>query len=626
MTIDQASPAFLVAEIGLNHNGSLDLAKELVEQAAWSGANCAKFQMRDMAALYRNAGDPNDIREDVPAQYVLDVLARTRLSTQEMFDAFDHCKKHGVLPLCTPWDLPSVSALEEYGVEAYKTSSADLTNHDLIDAVAQTGKPMLVSTGMSTEAEIEETVALLKGQGADFVLLHSNATYPTPFKDINLNYLERLRAIGECPVGYSGHERGFHVPLAAVALGANVIEKHLTTDKTMEGNDHKISLLPAEYKTMVEGIRQIEDSMGSDTVRIVGQGEQMNRQIFAKSLVASREIRFGEAITADMLDVKGPGEGLQPNKKFELLGRESKRDFNKGDFFFSNDLVDDRIQARTYSFHRPWGIPVRFHDFEELRTKSNMGFLKFHLSYKDMEQDVHQFFSGVYDLDLVVHSPYLFQGDHLLDLASSDEKYRKRSVKELQRVVDLTKSLLPYFGKAERPLVIVSVGGFTEHQPLALDQRYALYQRVAQSLSELDSKDVEILPQTLPPFPWYFGGQRFSNIFVDAEDIVRYCTEFSQRVCLDISHSALTTNERGTSFRDFVQQVGPFTGHLHIVDAGGVDGEGLQIGEGDIDFPGLAQDLASLAPEASFIPEIWQGHHNSGEGFWVALGRLEEWF
>ncbi len=626
VTIGFDSPAFVVAEIGLNHNGSLALAKELVDRASWSGANCAKFQMRNMSALYRNSGNPDDIREDVAAQYVLEILARSQLSTQEMFDVFDHCNKKGILPLCTPWDLPSVSALEEYGVQAYKTSSADLTNHDLIAAVAQTGKPILVSTGMSAESEIEETVALLKDLGADFVLLHSNATYPTPFKDVDLNYLERLRAIGDCPVGYSGHERGFHIPLAAVALGAKVIEKHITTDKTMEGNDHKISLLPPEFKTMVEGIRQIEESMGAGAVRVLGQGEQMNRQIFAKSLIASREIRSGEQITVDMLEVKGPGEGLQPNRRFELIGRDSKRDMKKGDLFFSNDLTEGQVKPRDYSFNRPWGIPVRFHDFEELRTKSNMDFLEFHLSYKDMELDIHDFFSGVYDVDLVVHSPYLFQGDHLLDLASADETYRKRSVSELQRVVELTKSMLPYFGKARRPLVIVSVGGFTEHQPLASDEKWDFHQRVAQSLSELDAKDVEILPQTLPPFPWYFGGQRFSNIFVDAEDIVRYCQEFGQRVCLDISHSALTANEKRISFSDFVRDVGPFTRHLHIVDAGGVDGEGLQIGEGDIDFPELARDLASLAPQGSFIPEIWQGHRNGGEGFWVALDRLEQWF
>jgi N-acetylneuraminate synthase len=196
----------------------------------------------------------------------------------------------------------------------------------------------------------------------------------------------------------------------------------------------------------------------------------------------------------------------------------------------------------------------------------------------------------------------------------------------LQRVIDLTQTIKTYFTRATRPLVVVSVGGFTEDQPLKTTEREALYQLVAKSLSELHSEDVEILPQTLPPFPWYFGGQRFSNIFVDSEDTVKFCQDYGYRVCLDISHSALTANHRKIRLGDFVKQVGPYVGHLHIVDASGVDGEGLQIGDGDIDFPELSRLLASAAPAASFIPEIWQGHHNDGAGFWIALDRLEPWF
>jgi sugar phosphate isomerase/epimerase len=134
---------------------------------------------------------------------------------------------------------------------------------------------------------------------------------------------------------------------------------------------------------------------------------------------------------------------------------------------------------------------------------------------------------------------------------------------------------------------------------------------------------VEILPQTLPPFPWYFGGQLYLNLFVDPQDTAEFCRQYGYRLCLDISHSKLACNHRKGSFKSFIQQVGPYTAHLHIADAAGVDGEGLQIGEGDLDFPALAADLAQVAPQASFIPEIWQGHKNEGEGFWLALERLE---
>ena len=164
--------------------------------------------------------------------------------------------------MCTPWDPPSVDRLADYGVDGIKVASADMTNHTLLRHMATKGIPLVVSTGMATEAEIRETVDLLRSSGAGFALLHCQSTYPAPYKDVNLRYLERLAEIGQCPVGYSGHERGIHVPIAAVALGAKIVEKHFTTDRELEGNDHKVSLLPGEFAEMVQRVREVEDVAG----------------------------------------------------------------------------------------------------------------------------------------------------------------------------------------------------------------------------------------------------------------------------------------------------------------------------------------------------------------------------
>ena len=233
-------PAFLVAEIGNNHNGRIELAYRLVDEAVASGADCAKFQMRSMQELYQ-LGDASDPSEDLGAQYTLDLLSRFQLNTEDMLRVFDYCKERSILPLCTPWDNESLNVLEDYGMQAYKLASADLTNHELLDAIARTGKPLICSTGMSSESEISAAVRKLKQLDAKYVLLHCNSTYPAPFKDIHLNYLDRLSQIGDCLVGYSGHERGIAVAIAAVAKGAKVIEKHFTLDRTMEGNDHRVS-------------------------------------------------------------------------------------------------------------------------------------------------------------------------------------------------------------------------------------------------------------------------------------------------------------------------------------------------------------------------------------------------
>lgn len=621
--IGDDEPTFVIAEIGINHNGSLETATELIDHAADAGADCAKFQLRDLDALYRAGGRDG---EDLGTQYTLDLLDKFRLTTDELFRAFDHCRSRGLVPLCTPWDHESVVALERYGIPGYKVASADLTNHDLVAAVAETGRPAIVSTGMSTEAEIRETVAILQQRGAAYALLQCNSTYPAPYKDVNLRYLDRLRQIGACPVGYSGHERGWHVPVAAVALGARIVEKHLTVDRNMEGNDHKVSLLPVELARMVNEIHQLEESLGSPAGRTISQGEAMNRVTLAKSLVAARDLPAGDVVASTDVTVKSPGRGLQPNRRRELIGRVLTRPVGAGGFFYPSDLESHRIDPRPYSFNRPWGLPVRFHDLQSILTKATPDFVEFHLSYQDMDLDPAAYLAGPLPCGFAVHSPDLFRGDHILNLAATDHDWWHRSIDELNRCLDLTRAMKPHFPATETPVVIVSLGGFTNDVPLAVTERQARYDRVQAGLERLDLTGVDLVAQTLPPFPWYLGGQLHCNLFVDPEDTARFAAGAGIGLCLDVSHSKLACNHRGTSFSEFVEVVGPHAHHLHLVDATGSDGEGVQVSEGDIDWPVLAGQLDRLAPGVGFIPEIWQGHKNDGEGFWIALDRLEKWF
>lgn len=625
--IDGSNNVFVIAEIGNNHNGDVNLAKLLVDHAVASGANCAKFQMRHMSSLYRNTGKTDASDEDLGAQYVIDLLGKFQLTDEQLFEVFDYCKAKGILPMCTPWDLSSLASLEAYGLAAYKVASADLTNHDLLEALARTGKPLILSTGMSSEDEIVQAVELLKRKGAPFMLLHCNSTYPAPFHDINLNYMERLKDLSGTPVGYSGHERGFYVVLGAVAMGARVIEKHITVSRSMEGSDHKVSLLPEEFSMMVKAIREVEQSLGIGAERKLSQGEVINRNTLAKSLVCSRSLKPGEIITDDDLMARSPGRGLQPNFRSQLVGRKSKRHMNQGDFFFPSDLVDIDQQSRRYHFRRPWGVPVRYHDYKVILAKSNPQLLEFHLSYKDLDLDYKKFIDQVHhDIQLLVHAPELFSNDHLLDLTAFENQYRLHSVQELQRVINLTRNLRRQFPKSERPLIIVNVGGFSNDRRLSPTEIAMKIELLTDSLSKLDCDGVELIPQTMPPYPWHFGGQNFHNLFVDGCQIVELCSKLKMRICFDVSHSKLACQLLNQSFAEFVNMVGPFTAHLHIADALGVDGEGLQISEGNIDFVALSKDLEDKCPTASFIPEIWQGHNNEGEGFWLALSRLEKIF
>lgn len=622
------APAVLVGEIGINHQGDVGLAKELVDRAVAAGADVVKFQLRDLDALYRQGSGGSD-GEDLGPQYTLDLLAKYNLAPEELFEVFDHCAAVGVEVMCTPWDPPSVDALAAYGVAALKVASADLTNHPLLERMAATGLPLVVSTGMSTEAEIRESVAVLRRCGATYALLHCQSTYPAPFKDVNLSYLPRLAELGRCPVGYSGHERGHHVPVAAVALGARIVEKHLTLDRTLEGNDHRVSLLPDEFAEMVRRIREVEESLGTSAPRSVSPGELMNRVNLAKSLVAARRIEPGETIDAAAVTVKSPGRGLQPNALGRLVGRTAARAVEAGDFFFPSDLGADTPHGREFRFRRPWGLPVRYHDLAALTGACTPDFIEFHFSYRDLDLPVDAALAehvGRLPTTYTTHSPDLFAGDFLLDLASDDPGHRDRSVRELQRVVDTTRRIRAYFPEAEAdPLVVASVGGFTADAFVPADRRALRYERVADGLSRIDATGVRLCLQTLPPFPWYLGGQLYCNLFVDPRDTAEFAASTGWRLCLDISHTQLAARYLGIELTEAVALLAAHTAHLHLVDATGVDGEGVQVGEGDVDWPRLAAQLDELLPGVGFIPEIWQGHVDGGAGFWVALERLEAW-
>lgn len=612
---------FVIAEIGNNHNGSFERAIHMVDLAVEMGVPCVKFQMRHLEEVYRRRTLRKD-GEDLNTEYVLDLLQRFELPVSDHRRLATYCADKGILYLCTPWDQRSVQVLETLEVVAYKVASADLTNSRLLDCIADTGKPLIVSTGMSRRDEVQASVDLLKRRSAQFVLLHCNSTYPAPFHDIQLRWMNELRCIHPL-VGYSGHERGIAVSLAAVALGACVLERHFTLGRTMEGPDHAASLEPAEFKRLLDGIREIEQALGDGGERRLSQGEMINRENLGKSLVAAADLREGTVITAEHIKVRSPGQGLSPQHYEKLLGVKLRRSIPEEDYFFPSDLGDRRVEPRGYFFRRPWGVPVRYHDFVQYQRRIAPDLFEFHLSYADMDLDPADFLRGPYDCDFVVHAPELFAGSHLMDLATPDDGYRAQSIRETQRVIDITRALKRYFPKTRRPLIVANIGGFTMDAPLPPRLVESYYRRFAETLAEIDLEGMELTPQTQAPFPWHFGGQRFQNLFVRIDEIVEWCRKLGLRMCFDTSHSQLTCNHYGMKFEEFARKIAPYTAHLHLGDASGLNGEGLQVGEGEIDFRRLAEILDASCPRASFIPEIWQGHKNGGEGFWIALEKLE---
>ncbi|MEY9753981.1 N-acetylneuraminate synthase family protein [Bradyrhizobium yuanmingense] len=620
--LGDGEPCYVIAEIGNNHNGDFDRAIALVDAAVAAGADCAKFQMRKLDEVYR-ASSLSGKDDDLAVEYTLDLLRRFELPTAQQKKIAEYCAAKGIEYLCTPWDAKSVAVLEGFGVEAYKVASADLTNLPLLARLTATDKTLIVSTGMSTTDEIKAAAKFLDDRNASYVLLHCQSTYPAALHNIHLRFMETLREIHPV-VGYSGHERGIAVSTAAVALGAVVIERHITLDREMEGPDHAASLEPEEFKALVSGIREVEAARGEKLAeRALSQGELINRENLAKSLVAARDLSAGTVISESDIAVKSPGQGLSPLKMPALLGRKLTRTMAADDYFFQSDLNEGAAKARRYRFDRPWGVPVRYHDTERFLEICEPDIIEFHLSYSDMERDPAAYLSGTYDLGFVVHAPELFAGSKLMDLATPDEALRRYSLEQTQAVIDITRGLKKFFPKTKRPPIVANIGGFTMDEPLPPEDKAERYRIFAQSLTELDMEGVELTPQTMAPFPWHFGGQRHQNIFIFPEESAAFCAKHGLRMCVDISHTKLAANHFGFDFAQGLAQLGPHTAHLHFGDAKGRDGEGLQIGEGEIDFDEIGQVLRKHAPTASFIPEIWQGHKNMGEGFWTALERLE---
>ena len=613
---------FIIAEIGNNHNGSFNLALELIDAAVSAGADCVKFQMRNLNSLYRKKSLSRN-EADLGTEYILDLLERFELTVEEHQHISEYCSKKNILYMCTPWDADSVNVLESFDVPAYKVASADLTNLPLIDILTNTKKPLILSTGMSSVSEVQITTDFLNARNVEFALLHCNSTYPAPFHDINLGWLEKLKNIHPL-IGYSGHERGISVSLASVGLGAKVIERHFTFDREMEGPDHAASLEPTEFKALVDGIREIEQAMSGGGDRIVSQGEMINRENLSKSLVASCVLKKGTTIEPWHLKVLSPGQGISPQNYEQLLGTTIRRDMLEEDYFYPSDLLLGRIEPTDYEFLRPWGVPVRFHDFSSYNAKIKPDIYEFHLSYTDMELKISDFLKGTYEPGFVVHAPELFSDGRLMDLATPNEEYRKYSIEQTQRVINITRDLKKYFPISERPMIVANIGGFSMDAALPQDQINSYYKRFALSLDSLDLEGVELIPQTMAPFPWHFGGQRYQNLFVHVDECIEWCTKLKLRMCFDVSHSSLMCNHFGIDFYEFCQKISLLTGHLHLGDALGVNGEGLQIGDGTIDFQRLFEIINKGCPNASFIPEIWQGHKNGGEGFWIALDRLQK--
>ncbi len=322
------SKTLIIAEAGVNHNGDIEIAKALIRAAKEAGADIVKFQTAKLSSLVSKFAEMAKYQKENigKEESQKEMLAKLLLSFDSFIALSDYCKEIGIQFLSTPFDIESIHFLKDI-VSLWKIPSGEITNYPYLVEIAKTGMPVILSTGMSELGEIDAAMNVLKDNGCnDITLLHCNTQYPTPYEDVNLLAMNTLRERYGVPVGYSDHTNGIEVPIAAVALGAEVIEKHFTLDKTMEGPDHKASLEPHELKAMVDSIRNIEKALGSSEKK-ASASETPNKAVARKSIVAKRNIVVGEILTEDNITTKRPGNGISPMLWNEVLGTKAIRNF-----------------------------------------------------------------------------------------------------------------------------------------------------------------------------------------------------------------------------------------------------------------------------------------------------------
>ena len=322
---------FIIAEAGVNHNGSIELAYELIDVASESGANAVKFQTFRAESLVSKSAKKADYQKqttnELESQF--EMIKKLELDVDAHKKLIKYCNEKGIMFLSTPFDHDSINLLNELDLKIFKIPSGEITNLPYLRHIGSLAKQVILSTGMSTLQEVGDALTILVDAGTkkeNITVLHANTMYPTPMEDVNLNAMQTMRQEFNVAVGYSDHTLGIEVDIAAVTMGASIIEKHFTLDKAMKGPDHKASLDPAELKAMVTSIRNVENALG-DGIKLPSRSEQPNMVVARKSILASQVIKKGDTLTEENIVIKRPGNGMSPMKWDEVVGSVAIKDY-----------------------------------------------------------------------------------------------------------------------------------------------------------------------------------------------------------------------------------------------------------------------------------------------------------
>jgi sialic acid synthase SpsE/sugar phosphate isomerase/epimerase len=600
----------IIAELGINHNGSPETARALIDAAAEAGVWGVKFQYRNLANAY--AENARQIGDEILQKEI----RRNYLTPAQILDLSRHAQTRGVaagISFFTPDDIGDFGG--QIGIfEFFKIPSVEFTNLTLIKKIEAFGKFGIISTGAYTEAAIRRVLTQLNRDR--WVPLHCVSNYPVAITNAKLGYINHLRTLWGGDVGYSSHDEFWETCVLALQLGASVIERHITFDKTADGLDHSSSSTPDEFERLVRFAENMSLIVAGDGARVPNQGELLNLQNLGRSYYAQTAIAEGDAVTAEKLALRGPRTGLGQEEVSGLLGRAAVRPVRSGDVIdrsvFERPVVLSP-DALDFARKRRLSLPVRFHDLAGIEAQIPLGNFEFHLSFGDAEHTIDTATLNSRNR-YSVHLPDYINPTQLMDPFSPIEEQRRASRRLLDLTVAFAKALQDRTG-GETPIV----GSFSVVHTTLDD----FFDQHAELSARYREQGVSILPQWLPPVAWYFGGAVRLKAMNNTADIAAIKAH-KLPICMDICHLCMGDKVFDLDAAAVVNELAPYIQHVHIADAVGHDGEGVAFGEGDPE--NRAAIAAAMALDCVKVIEVWQGHLNGGAGFVKAVTDLKELF
>lgn len=600
----------IIAEIGINHNGDEKEALRLITAAHKAGVWGVKFQYRNLDNAY--AKEANQIGDEMLSQEI----RRNYLSPGSILSLTKTAQDIGLKVGISFFDALDIkdfqSEIELF--DFFKSPSVELLNKELNNVLLGLDKPLYLSLGCHSEDEVD--VALAQLDGENWLAMHCVSNYPVSLTNARLGYLKHMSKKWQRPFGYSSHDDNWEVALIAMSMGATVIERHITFDKLANGLDHSTSSTPDEFTRMAMFAEHMPLLMAGEHDRMPNQGELLNLQNLGRSYYVKHDIKVGESVTEDNLILRSPRVGMGQTESRSYFPGTAVRNVASGEvlsrsvFREPEQVSDDALQ---FAREQRVGIPVRLHDLAAIEAKFPVGTYEFHLSFREVLSELK---AGNYskDNEYSIHLPDYINATQLMDPFSPDSKQAKASLNILERTVSFAQALQDRTGKA-----VPVVGSFS----VVHDNIEEFYSQHASLLSKYRQRGISVLPQWLPPIAWYFGGSVKLEAVNQPRDIA-LIREHELPICMDVCHLCMGDSVFDFDALESINALSDFIEHVHIADAAGIDGEGLQFGEGDPkNIPAIE---AAMKFDCIKVIEVWQGHLDDGAGFAKALNRLYELF